>query len=131
MKVFENFFSFEGRINRLQYGIRFVAAAILGLAASGLIGQLSFFFSLPIENQMVRNGIGLSLFMTGIVITYISLVSLTVRRAHDMNFRGWWTAAAVWGFFATPLFFMFVFFLAHAPCASQDNRFGPAPPEGL
>lgn len=80
--MMQNFFSFQGRLNRKPYWLRAlllvflfaVAVVVLAFAGASLgLGQSAIFLLIPLY-----------------LLILIVVLSLAVRRLHDRNKSGWW-----------------------------------------
>jgi len=141
-------FSFEGRLGRLAAWRRPIPLGIFSTLA--LVAMMLF---LP-DPWLARIGI-LPLFGGLLLINWLALTSVIVRRLHDIGLSGWWilTYPAVLGGFAAGALYCLGLsspfeFLAPAlfagcvltilvalwvlfgvPGQGHDNRFGPVPPD--
>ena len=116
MRFLKHLFSFDGRIGRLNY---FLHSALVSIAF--LIVSPFLFFALLVEGlnepQFVIIVVGLTVF--------ISEISATVRRLHDLNRSGW---QALWTFVpAVNLVLVLCLFFMQG--TKGPNRFGSDPLE--
>src|SRR6185295_2875692 len=91
-------YSFYGRLTRGQYIARF-----LGVLVGGAI--LAFLFSMA--GQLIAGEKAVMIVVVAFTSAmWISILSLDVRRLHDMNCSGWWmivivAVAYIWSYFFT------------------------------
>lgn len=102
-----------GRMGRLGYFIRLCILSVLyGLGA--------LFFTMGGKGQSLNPVALLFLFLgSGILlVSFLSWLSATVRRLHDMDFSGWWVLLVC-------LFPVLILVLCLWPGIQGYNRFGP------
>ena len=134
-KLFDRYFSFDGRLARLPYFARSVS---LGVTA-GVI----FFVSIPLFSNGGRLWwwMGLAVVMAALAFLIAGIACLIVRRLHDLGLSGChaiWVGAARAGasilscappkvmLLALPLF-LINFWLTFWPGNKKANRFGEVP----
>ena len=96
----KNCFDFKGRASRAEYWYWHLFIIILDQFIDSLSGTSTWIFSL---------------------ISFIPGLSVSVRRLHDVNYRGWW---------ALPLINIWALVLSFFKGDIESNRFGP-PPEPI
>lgn len=94
-RIYEVFFTFEGRLNRKRFWLRM---SVLYLLAQGLAALGAYLF--PLLGLSSSLTMAYSVGMT--ILFWLGSASLWVRRFHDRNVSGWWYA----------LFFAFIFVAA-------------------
>lgn len=106
---FQNYFNFEGRINRAPYWywVLFcvLAGIVLGIIDGVLFGDGAGWFG--------------GLFN---LATLVPSIALATRRLHDVNRSGWWQLIAITLIGIIPL----IYWLAQ-PAETAENRFGKNP----
>jgi uncharacterized membrane protein YhaH (DUF805 family) len=130
----ERYFSFDGRLYRLPFFIRNIYVSIAGF--------LLFIASIPLFSQGSRIlwWVTIAFLAMSLLACLVSLVSLMVRRLHDLGLSGYhaiWVGAAqlastilsygsdVAVFASLPLALVGLW-LTFWPGNKQDNRFGEA-----
>lgn len=115
MEFFEilkmNYFSYEGRLNRQPYIIRYlVMLAFMALGKMLMTVSGSFGF-----NNIIASII--------LVAGTISILMLDVRRLHDLGRKWYWIFVML-----VPLVnFAFILYLAIAEGEPGENEYGPSP----
>jgi uncharacterized membrane protein YhaH (DUF805 family) len=113
MNYLRGFFSFYGRMNRLQY------ATVMLI---GYIGSLAI-FALTWPSLRAMGDLGAFTGLASLIVAIWVLFAAMAKRFHDINKSGLYslvTCFPVAGFF-TPLVLLFY------PGDAMDNRFGPPP----
>lgn len=131
-KIFERYFSFQGRLGRARFYIR---GTYLGLIALVLFVMSTVFFS---SDNAIAWWAGLCVVAAAGATLILGTASLIVRRLHDIGLSGYhaiWVGAAqvAWTFFtfapdrimlyALPLFAICAW-LTFWPGKTGENRFG-------
>jgi len=151
-KFIHSLFGFSGRMNRKKYIIRvaflhifwtlvfltFILAFFPFMFSYWLTGDASVIYNAtplsPLKQTLIRPVHALT-FMMGI-ICFVVMISLDVRRLHDMNLSGWWILVAIVGmlvisFFvaqlSTPLYLLWNAFLFLKPGTFGPNKYGDDP----
>ena len=107
LKVIRQYCDFEGRSRRKEYWMFTLFNVIFSVVSGMIFGFLSVVLSFP---TLVLGGQLYTLFIL------IPNLAVTVRRAHDCDFRGWWILV--------PFFNLFLLFF---DSTEGPNRFGPDP----
>ncbi|MEY9364686.1 uncharacterized membrane protein YhaH (DUF805 family) [Bradyrhizobium yuanmingense] len=113
MNYLRAFFSFYGRMNRLQYAM---------VVLIGYVGPL-IFFALTWPSLRSMGDLGVFTGMTPLIVMIWVLYAATAKRFHDINKSGFASlliCIPIVGIF-TPLVLLFY------PGDASDNRFGPPP----
>ena len=117
--------SFSGRIGRLRYLaysipwnlLIWVGIAVIGIVAAIIIPMLG-------ENAETAGVIvGILLALILVVVVYIPVFALAVRRLNDMNQSGWLSLLILLPF----INFIFMLVLIFAPGTKGTNKYGPQP----
>ncbi len=87
LKVWKNYFNFNGRARRREYWIFVLMNSAIGVVLSTLENLLSLFFLTVIAGTLVKIGILTLLFNLAILIPSIAV---GIRRMHDVGKSGWW-----------------------------------------
>lgn len=110
----KKFFSTKGRASRKEYIAFFLFFEILII--------LPYLWIL--DNYTSPSTIGVLILLLGFVIIIVHLfayTTLTVRRLHDCNLKGWWVMLH---FILSPLIFLIFLFIKGT---KGSNRFGDEP----
>lgn len=90
MTLRQLFFSFSGRIGRMQWWLALIVIVVSLFAGAFLIGVLSALIGEAQNGQVGAVG---SVLLIGLVIAfYVSLAAIGVKRLHDREKSGWWIA---------------------------------------
>ena len=113
------FFKWNGRINRQPYNIMCFVLYILNLICCGIgSDEMDSFDNVDIALGLV--------FFALVIVVSVSILSLTVRRLHDLNLSGWWTLICL-----VPLVgIIFNLVLAFKQGTNGQNYYGPDPLAG-
>lgn len=107
------FKTFSGRVNRLSL-------LVAGLPLSLIMAIFDKYKANFSPSLSVLAGI-IELFLAFVVI------SIEVRRFHDINKKGWWVLTSL-----IPLFNIYILILLYFQAGTPgDNRFGSAPQKGI
>lgn len=102
-----NFFNWNGRINRRQYLVVFI---IFILSLFGIVASIEIIVA-SIEIKDIY------------FILFLLLIPSQIKRAHDMDYSGWWL---LWGFI--PLVSLIIFFLLFIGSGTKGrNKYGDLP----
>lgn len=117
------FFSFKGRIGRLDY-------LIYSILSSLFFGLLAVFIMIPFGIGLAMNGAGIEEIATSslasiiflpiqIVVSYTTL-ALSAKRFHDMGLSGWFSVLSLVPFASIVVLIILLF------CKGQnsDNKYG-------
>lgn len=91
MFVVELLTSCKGRIGRLTYNLTLLVISVVNFIADKTLGPVK----ITGELNLPRSGLEL------VLATFIW--AITVKRAHDLNYSGWWAAGWTAGIFAAVL----------------------------
>lgn len=119
IKLRKEYFSFDGRLNRLGYFIKSIVNKLVLLILSLFI---SCVFPLILELFLTKNipEIILNIICLLSVISFLCDLSLGIRRCHDLNKSGWWML-----FLLIPFFdIIFILYLLFAKGTDGSNRYG-------
>jgi uncharacterized membrane protein YhaH (DUF805 family) len=119
MSTLNFFFSFRGRLSRFGYWSVLFAGLLIGFAMAVVLTPFnSWIFGTDhtLFKQLFILAAAAFLFAS-----YLSILSASIRRLHDLNFSGWWSLLLM-------IFtFLGLFFLGCIPGDAGKKRFGPAP----
>jgi uncharacterized membrane protein YhaH (DUF805 family) len=107
--LWDKFFCFRGRARRKEYITFQLADFMIALAFYGIINYGGF------QNE--------TMWMTRDIVNavlIIPLLSVSVRRFHDVGLSGWWCLLGVVPYVA-------MIFLAIKDSASEENKYGAVP----
>ncbi|MBR0895320.1 DUF805 domain-containing protein [Bradyrhizobium tropiciagri] len=127
------FLSVKGRISRQEFGLGFFGLVLTDM----LVIRLSVKFG-PAPHHYDSSGPAdeLSVLRLLLILSLWPLVTILVKRLHDLNVSGWWAltllgiphlAAALHVKYWIP-YLALVVTLSALPGSKGDNRFGRAPP---
>lgn len=127
------FFSFKGRISRLNYWLYnillFVLFIAIGIVASVVIpGTVAPQEGMGTAKQAVHaapNPIGLILMLALIVVEVWASLAIQVKRWHDLDKSGWWALTSLIPYVNFVVFII----LGFVKGTEGENRFGPDPLE--
>ena len=116
-KCFWRYCSFSGRANRKEFWsfIFFVFTIALGL----IFVQILF-----APNSMFENISGFASLSLWFIFCFLPLLSVSVRRLHDIDFSGWWILMALF----PPLHIVLLLFFL-LPGSNRINSYGKEPPK--
>jgi uncharacterized membrane protein YhaH (DUF805 family) len=106
--MFQNVFSFNGRIRRLEFGLTYVAYFVVAMILNFLIVG----FDPETEPNSSQN---LILFLAYLPLIYVMLAQ-GAKRCHDRGNSGWWQ-----------LIPFYVFWMLFADSEPGINEYGPNP----
>jgi uncharacterized membrane protein YhaH (DUF805 family) len=92
MLWYELLFSFQGRINRQDFLVVFVATIVVGCALAGLVTGVVWLLTLTRGPQAIPS-FGASYILAGLIVfgpTILVGLSLGAKRLHDRGKSGWW-----------------------------------------
>ena len=120
---YKRFVDFSGRSRPLEYWLYIpfyivqITAAVLIDLEFGLGGDFTSFSSFDDGGASVGFNIDFGPVAIGVmVINFLPSLAVSVRRAHDSDWRGWWLLVP-----------LFNFILMCFPGTPGPNRFGPDP----
>ena len=108
-------YGMTGRINRTAY-----FAGSLVVIVLGAIGGYGAGLNGAVTNS---NGLWVALIVLVFVVQFGIVVSLTVRRLHDLGYSGWYAALAVIASYLAVVILLLI------PGNDRPNKFGPQPPK--
>lgn len=110
-----NYFSFEGRLNRWKYFLYLLPIIIIAL--------------LPYMAKLLITTTYINLDIYTFIILFILRISLSVRRLHNLNKTGWLLLIQILFFIPTLNFILIIFniYLLFAPSTKGVNRYGDNP----
>jgi uncharacterized membrane protein YhaH (DUF805 family) len=109
------YLSLSQRIGRVRYFVYSIGGSLFVSAVLLLIYLLCL--TLPPSVALVIYNVS-AILITKIAIPLIVFV-MTIRRLHDIDFKGWWALLAIVPFLTVVLLFV--------PGTQGNNRFGPPP----
>ena len=109
------YFSLSQRIGRLRYFVYVLS----GMVCSSLLLLMMYLFCLTLPLPLAKLVFDVSLVLIKYILIPMIVIVMTVRRLHDIDFKGWWAMLIVIPFLNIVLLFV--------PGTRGDNRFGPAP----
>lgn len=109
------YFSLSQRIGRLRYFVY----SISGLLGCSALIVACYTFCLILPPAMGKLVFDISLVLIKAIAMPMVIFIMTIRRLHDMDFKGWWSLLAILPFITIILLFI--------PGSAGANRFGPAP----
>ncbi len=115
-EVVDMFFRWTGRINRQPYNILCFTLYILNMICYG-IGSDEFD---SFDNIDIAIGF---VFLAIIIVVSVAILSLTVRRLHDLNLSGWWSIICL----VPGVGLIFNLVLAFKKGTDGQNYYGPDP----
>ena len=120
----ENFFSYDGRLNRLRYLKRIMILVVSGWFLSALSVILSE-IAASTDNAYLLIFSSIFLIATGLfgVIIIISIIMLKIRRLKDFNASPWWVLLSLVPF--VNIIFGLVLLLKEG--TKGDNKYGGDP----
>ena len=124
------FFSFKGRINRLNYWLYSILLFVLFIVIGILAGMVMPGAVAPQEGvetarqaHAAPNPLGLVVMLALLVVEVWASLALQVKRWHDLDKSGWW---ALTSFIPYVNFIIFII-LGFVKGTEGPNRFGPDP----
>ena len=85
--MFNNPFSFEGRIRRTEYGLSVIIYVVCNSVLSGIVGAMS---------SSGSEGAGVVLLLFLLPLLFFNLAQAT-KRCHDLGNSGWWQLIPFYG----------------------------------
>ena len=136
MNLEEKYFSTEGRLNRKPFIYYIIFLIVISLAFIGIITLLGLASALSIailgEDLNVLSQIEvipILLILVAsliLIILFLPLNFLMIRRLHDLNFSGWWIIFPIVFPFG---YFIFILYLILAKGTNGPNKYGENPLE--
>ena len=139
MNLEEKYFSTEGRLNRKPFIYYIIFLIVISLAFIGIITLLGLASALSIailgENVNDLNVLSqievipILLILVAsliLIILFLPLNFLMIRRLHDLNFSGWWIICPIVFPFG---YFIFILYLILAKGTNGPNKYGENPLE--
>ena len=131
------FLSFRGRVSRQEFWLGYAFILVVMLLIIPPLQDLSLALRKPLSRPWYRDELDLALLlgrMTAYAIILWPLLTMYVKRLHDLGFSGWWLL----GFFAAAaildgivpkgyLGVALMLIIGFVPGRRGDNRFGPDP----
>ena len=128
MNLEEKYFSTEGRLNRKPFIHYIIFLIVISLAFIGIITLLGLASALSIA-IFGENVIPILLILVAsliLIILFLPLNFLMIRRLHDLNFSGWWIIFPIVFPFG---YFIFILYLILAKGTNGPNKYGENPLE--
>jgi len=107
--MFQNPFSFEGRIRRLEYGLSILLYFLYIIAAVVILAALGFIDATESKKNT------LSIYLACSPAIYF-MIAQSAKRCHDRGNSGWWQLIPLYGFL-----------LLFLDSEVGDNEYGPNP----
>lgn len=136
MNLEEKYFSTEGRLNRKPFIYYIIFLIVISLAFIGIITLLGLASALSIailgENVNDLNVLSqievIPILVASLIliILFLPLNFLMIRRLHDLNFSGWWIIFPIVFPFG---YFIFILYLILAKGTNGPNKYGENPLE--
>lgn len=136
MNLEEKYFSTEGRLNRKPFIYYIIFLIVISLAFIGIITLLGLASALSIailgENVNDLNVLSqievipILVVSLILIILFLPLNFLMIRRLHDLNFSGWWIIFPIVFPFG---YFIFILYLILAKGTNGPNKYGENPLE--
>lgn len=122
---FGNAFNFNGRARRKEYWMGYLWYVIFALCGSCIIGLPLGIISglLEIDLTIVAGLLG---GLYGFVVAF-PLISLTIRRLHDIGKSGWWYLICALGSLCCGIGSIVMFIFTCLDSEPGDNQWGPNP----
>lgn len=109
------YFSLSQRIGRVRYFVYTISGMVCASASLLLI----YLFCLTLPADLARLVFNVSLILIKNILMPMIVFVMTIRRLHDIDFKGWWSLLIVVPFLSAILLMV--------PGSSGNNRFGPPP----
>lgn len=119
---FRKYATFSGRASRSEYWYWTLFTTLVALGFSWMTEAA--FYAMPVLDGLVHLGVSIVDFIINLVLL-IPSIAVSVRRLHDINYRGWWVLLSLTIIGIIPL----VIF-ACMRGTRGDNRFGSDPLAG-
>ena len=120
-----NMFNFSGRARRKEYWLSYLWVLILVLPASCLVGIPVGILSAVVDADLSWLG-GILGSLVGIVISF-PMISLTVRRFHDIGKSGWWYLICYLGNLCCGIGSIVMLIFCCLDSQPGTNQYGPNP----
>ena len=125
LNVLKNYFGFGGRARRKEYWMFFLVYALLSGSITAVVMGLDWVVDFVTRGRWADSfsleaGLTLGVFA---LVHLLPSIAVTVRRLHDTNRTGWWTALALVPIVG-PLVLLY---FAVLPGDVQPNNYGPNP----
>ena len=110
-RIKEDYFSYEGRLNRKPYIIRYlIMLVIMGLGRMLVTANTTITFGNVIATILL-------------IVCSISIIMLDIRRLHDLGRKGLWVLLML-----VPMVnIIFLIYLVFARGCGSDNEYGSSP----
>ncbi|HWU83824.1 MAG TPA: DUF805 domain-containing protein, partial [Rhodocyclaceae bacterium] len=110
-----HYFSLSQRIGRLRYFVYILS----GMVVSSALLLLIYLFCLILPPELARLLFNVSLVLIKNILMPMIVFVMTIRRLHDIDFKGWWALLVVVPFLSAILLLV--------PGSAGNNRFGKPP----
>ncbi|GKX28057.1 aminopeptidase [Vallitalea longa] len=117
------FFNFKGRLNRLRYFLYGLPLSII-IGIAYYITMYNLYFSMRTSTYIL-----IIIYFLVLIICFISGISLTIRRLHDLNLSGWFVLIELLSLipFVKIIPAIFGLYLLFAPGKNDGNYYGDDP----
>ncbi len=119
---FKNYFNFSDRAFRSEYWYWALFNVLCFFLTPILLFTLNFIYFTTTGDNILSPKLASVIFWAIFAVTFIPFLSLSVRRLHDIDFRGWWLLLGLLG----PASLAILIFHCLKGTVG-DNRFGPDP----
>lgn len=109
------YFSLSQRIGRVRYFVYILS----GMLCSSALLLMVYLLCLTLPLPLARLVFDVSLVLIKNIAMPMIVVVMTIRRLHDIDFKGWWALLIVIPFLTAILLLI--------PGSAGNNRFGPPP----
>ena len=123
----ENMFNYSGRANRKEYWIfglfnlLVIISYVLLVFGTDTLTSSANQYAQMLDADAIYYYSFLGIILLEILY-FLTMISLAVRRLHDINFRGWWLLITL-----IPFLSIFIFILTFFKGTKGPNRFGEEP----
>lgn len=137
VRPWRHYVDFRGRSRRLEYGL--FLAIFYGVAIGGLFLGRAMTSPLGVQGAQHRPAFISVPHALLVLAAIMPLISVTVRRLHDLGISGWWLTIVFVPILiaplrvpAPPLIWLLSIVIAFIPGLRRADRYGPDPrkPEG-